>query len=125
MLDLVNPFEEVVVFGKAYSLQNVTTGTNVRVLRAMMPTGKHIGTGQNLVHVHNSKARGGPATKLEHYTKAFNPKAARAMFGGPASQQMPGNLRRRGVARGLALATSGSKPKSFGSAGSTGRRLAG
>jgi hypothetical protein len=118
MVDLVNPFEEIVVFGKAHSYDLMYGGPPRAVTITRRPGTR--GTGLRLKHVHNSAGKGGPATRLQHYSKAFNP---RDMFGGPASRQMPGHLRRRGVARGLALA-SNAKGIGFGSAGSKGSKIA-
>ena len=69
---MLNPFEEVVVFGKAYSTLNVTSGTNVSVIRALVPTGGHVGHGNALTVVRNRKGHGGRRPGLEHYSKAFS-----------------------------------------------------
>ena len=60
----INPFEEVVVFGKAYT---VVSETNVRYTGSLVHTGKHVGHGQRLTEVKNSSGGGGKATKLERY----------------------------------------------------------
>lgn len=64
-LDLINPFEEVVVFGKRFSV--VDTTQNVRVIRALVPTGPHIGHGNDLKVVHGPRS-GGRKAGLERYT---------------------------------------------------------
>ena len=110
-MTLINPFEEVVVFGKAHSTLETSWGTNVRVIAALVPTGRHVSHANALTHKHNSRGKGGRATRLQRYSKALTPGApARAIFGGPASKQMPAGLTRRGVKRGLQLATTPSKP---------------
>lgn len=63
--NLINPFEEVVVFGKAYPVVWPAQGST-RVA-ALVPTGKNVGTANNLGHW-KGRATGGPATKLERYT---------------------------------------------------------
>jgi hypothetical protein len=63
MMDLINPFEEVVVFGKALPLEPMSSTP----LRALVPTGKHVGHANRLVRV-TGRASGGKATRLERYT---------------------------------------------------------
>lgn len=121
-MDLVNPFEQVVVFGKAYSTQSVLHGTNVVTLRSLVPTGKHVGTGNNLVHASGPK-KGGPATKLEHYRKGKVGKAAGSTVGRAI-------VRSRGmapptVAPRAAAALKKVKPISFTDVGTVGRRQTG
>ena len=63
---LVNPFEEVVAFGKAYPVA-LPVARAVRV-RALLPTGGHVSHANDL-KVYRGRRSGGPATKLEHYSK--------------------------------------------------------
>lgn len=63
--NLINPFDEVVVFGKAYPVVDVT---NVRSGTPKTHTGRGVGHGQRLTDVKNSKGGGGRATKLERYS---------------------------------------------------------
>ena len=63
---LVNPFEEVVAFGKAYPVA-LPVQRAVRV-RALLPTGAHVSHANKLVVVRRN-GKGGPATKLERYAK--------------------------------------------------------
>ena len=65
-MELINPFEEQVILGKAYP-RDPTFGSDVRVLRALTPTGRHVGDALALHHTHNPHGGGGPATKLERY----------------------------------------------------------
>lgn len=92
MTTLVNPFEEVVVFGKALPLDPVSSTR----LRALVPTGKHIGHGNALTHVHNSGGKGGKATRLQRYTTT--PRGQRQ---GPFSKS---------VADGLKMVAAQAKP---------------
>lgn len=65
-MDLINPFEEVVVFGKAYPVAwPVASATQ---LKALVPTGKHVGHGLRLSHTRIAGG-GGKATRLERYTR--------------------------------------------------------
>ena len=64
-MELINPFEETVVFGKAY--RTPADATSSRVVPALRPTGRHLGHGLDLKHVTNSGGGGGPATRLERY----------------------------------------------------------
>jgi hypothetical protein len=118
-MSLVNPFEQVVVFGKAYSLPaDPASGTNVRVVSALKPTGRSVGTANNLVHVSNSKGRGGP-TRLERFTKAgvSLPKLMQTTGAPPVKL---GQLRARsatGVAQRL-------REQRFGSVGRRGSKMA-
>ena len=62
-MDLINPFDEVEVFGKAYPVAwPVQSATPVA---AVTPRAK--GHGLRLVRVKNSSGGGGKATRLEHY----------------------------------------------------------
>lgn len=65
-MDLVNPFEEVVVFGKSYPVAEPVPGATP--VKALLPTGRHVSHENALTHVHNGKGGGGPATRLERYT---------------------------------------------------------
>lgn len=114
--NLVNPYEEVVVFGKAYPVAlPVPRSTTIR---ALVPTGSHVGHGNALVHVRNSKGGGGRATKLERYTgsstkkssKDISPVAKKGFEGRSITaglnrsiQNMAGSMP-RGKERGLAMA---------------------
>ena len=62
-MQLVNPFEEVVLFGKKLSMEPESSTT----IGALRPTGKHVGHANDLVRV-RGKASGGKATRLERYT---------------------------------------------------------
>lgn len=62
-MDIINPFEEIVVFGKRLPMEPQSSTR----LRALKPTGKHLGHGLDLTHV-RGRASGGRATKLERYT---------------------------------------------------------
>lgn len=52
--------------GKAFA-SNAFANQPVTRVAALVPTGNHIGRGQNLLHVHNSKGGGGRATSLQHF----------------------------------------------------------
>lgn len=138
-MDLVNPFTEQVIFGKAFP-RNVTSGTNVRVLRALVPTGRHVGHAQDLKHVSGPRS-GGRAHALERYRGSHAGGVGKALAFAPtgmAAKASTGN----GVKRGLGLIAAIPKPKKvpvaaptplrvrvargkmkFGSAGSTGSRI--
>lgn len=62
-MNIINPFEEIVVFGKKLPLEPMSSTR----IRALKPTGKHLGHGLDLTHV-RGRASGGRATKLERYT---------------------------------------------------------
>lgn len=69
-MDLVNPFEEVVVFGKAYPVAwPVQSASSVA---ALVPTGRHVGHGNDLTHIRR-KRTGGSRTKVERFTKRADP----------------------------------------------------
>jgi hypothetical protein len=63
---LVDPFSEVVVFGKAYPVAWPPQGATS--VKALLPTGRHVSHANRLHHTHNSRGGGGKATTLEHYT---------------------------------------------------------
>lgn len=63
----VNPFEEVVAFGKAYP-RSVVHGTDVQRVRALVPTGRNVGHANALTHVKRKAKVSGRATRLERYT---------------------------------------------------------
>jgi hypothetical protein len=65
-LILVDPFAEVVVFGKAYPVAWPPPGATS--VKALLPTGRHVSHANALLHVRNSRGGGGKATRLEHYT---------------------------------------------------------
>lgn len=69
--NLINPFEEVVVFGKAYSVvkaDGMPESTHVRSGSPKTHIGRHVGHGQKLGHFVNSKGGGGKKSGLERYT---------------------------------------------------------
>lgn len=68
MYELVNPFEEVVVFGKAVPY-DVMYGSAPKVVSITRRPGTR-GTGLSLTCVTNKGGKGGPATRLQHYTKS-------------------------------------------------------
>jgi len=62
---LINPFEQVVVFGKAYDV-SFFPQSSTRI-RALVPTGAHVGHGQKLGHYRGKNTS--PRTNvLRHYT---------------------------------------------------------
>ena len=65
-LDLINPFEEVVIVGKRYRI--AVPPQSSQVISARTPTGRHVSHANALKVVHNSKGGGGKATRLERYT---------------------------------------------------------
>lgn len=65
-LDLVNPFDEVVIIGKRYKIAVPPQGSTV--IAALTPTGRHVSHANALHHTRNSKGGGGRATRLERYT---------------------------------------------------------
>lgn len=96
--NLINPFEEVVVFGKAYPV--ALPVSHATTIRALVPTGGHVGHGNALKHVHNSSGGGGRATKLERYTGKGTKKA-----GSPVA---------KGIRTGLAMASNPVRPGALG-----------
>lgn len=62
---LVDPFSEVVVFGKAYPVAWPPQGA--ASVKALLPTGRHVSHANRLSHTHNSSGGGGKATTLERY----------------------------------------------------------
>lgn len=61
-MELYDPFEQIIKnYGRGIE------SPPVRVITALMPTGRHVGTANALTHVHNSRGGGGRATKLEVY----------------------------------------------------------
>ena len=62
-MDIINPFEELVVFGKRLPLEPLSS----TIIGALHPTGKHVGHGQDLGHFRGPKS-GGRAGHLERYT---------------------------------------------------------
>jgi hypothetical protein len=93
-MDLVNPFEEVVVFGKAYPVAWPAQGASG--VKALLPTGRHVAHGNDLKHVHNSRGSGGPATRLEHYrnSKGGGGRASRLVHHGSRKSGQPKALER-------------------------------
>ncbi|HEY5787496.1 MAG TPA: hypothetical protein VIT65_22250 [Microlunatus sp.] len=65
-LDLVDPFAEVVVFGKAYPV--AWPPSSAKSVKALVPTGRHVSHANALHHTRNSGGGGGKATRLERYT---------------------------------------------------------
>jgi hypothetical protein len=84
-MSLVDPFSEVVVFGKAVGRSGdgkyrvVWPPASATSLRSLVPTGRHVGTANNLVHVHGVKTKGRNANSLEHYSKAYVPSMGREL----------------------------------------------
>lgn len=79
-MDIVNPFEELVVFGKKLPLEPVSS----TIIGALRPTGRHLGHANDLGHF-TGGTQGGPATRLERYTTS--PKGLRqGPFKGSVSQ---------------------------------------
>ena len=64
-MDLINPFEDVVVFGKAY--RNVWPVESAQTIAAIVPTGRHVSHANDLSVTRNSRGGGGRATRLEVY----------------------------------------------------------
>ena len=62
-MDIINPFEELVVFGKKLPLEPQRS----TIIAALRPTGRHVSHANDLTHV-RGVASGGAATKLERYT---------------------------------------------------------
>ena len=60
MYEIVNPFE------KAFK-PDPDTGDKVKILQALVPTGRHVGHANDLKVVRNKRGGGGRATRLEHY----------------------------------------------------------
>jgi hypothetical protein len=128
-MTLINPFEEVVVFGKAYSLLDVKHGTDVRNVAALLPTGRHVGTANALVRVTGPRS-GGPATKLERYSKASVEQGLKMIAAAPkptkvAAQTFSTKTPRLGAlaARKANAVGNAARSNVFGSAGSSGRRV--
>jgi hypothetical protein len=61
-MELYDPFEQI---SKNYG--RGIESPKVRIIAALMPTGRHVGNANALHHTHNSRGGGGPATKLERY----------------------------------------------------------
>jgi hypothetical protein len=98
--NLVNPYEEVVVFGKAYPVAlPVSSATTIR---ALVPTGSHVGHGNDLKVVRNSRGHGGRRAGLEHYTA--KPKGLKQ---GPFGKAAPTGLARPGMLTAAKVAASG------------------
>ena len=94
-MDIINPFEELVVFGKKLPLEP----TSSTVIRALRPTGRHVSHANALTHV-RGRADGGPATRLEHYTTT--PKGLReGPFSGSVSQPKTKLLEVKGSGKGF------------------------
>lgn len=116
--NLVNPFEEVVVFGKAYPVAlPVPSSTTIR---ALVPTGGHVGHGNDLKVVRNRKGKGGRATKLEHY-RGGHAKQGMGPFG-KAALPLP-NPGGPSVANGLSMIANQAKPSRVPMAGQTPKRV--
>lgn len=60
--EIYNPFE------KAYR-PDPGDASNVRTIACIVPTGRHVGRANRLVHVRNASGGGGRATRLERYSK--------------------------------------------------------
>ena len=59
---LINPFEETVVFGKAYPIAWPPQGETV--IRALVPTGRHVSHANKLTHVKGRNSQ--PTNRLKH-----------------------------------------------------------
>lgn len=99
MTDLIDPFSQIVVFGKAYARGGhppvaLPVPGSVRI-----PTPKfgesYRGDGLKLVHVRNTKGGGGPATALERYT----PSKGKIRSGRSSNSNVPDGSRRGTRAR--------------------------
>lgn len=89
--NLVNPFEEAVVFGKAYPV--AVPAQRAVVLRALVPTGKHVGHGQALER-YTGKKSGGRKAGVEHYrSKGKRSSVHRAGGFGKAAPSVQNGLR--------------------------------
>lgn len=77
-MDLVNPFEEHIVFGKRYPVAYPPQHSTI--IRALVPTGRHVGHGNDLGHFRGKGAHGGRLVGLERYT-AQGGKASVGPFG--------------------------------------------
>lgn len=66
MYEIIDPF------AKAYR-PDPGDASNVRIVSAIVPTGRHVGRANKLVRVKNRSGGGGKATRLEHYSKADRP----------------------------------------------------
>jgi hypothetical protein len=94
-MDIINPFEELVVFGKAFPLE--PTGSTA--LAALRPTGRHLGHGGDLTYV-RGKASGGKQPQIERYTTS--PKGLReGPFHGTVKQPRTKVLRVTGSGKGF------------------------
>lgn len=89
---LINPFEEVIVFGKAYTVvEPIPRSTRIR---ALVPTGGHVGHGNALGHYRG----GGPAiTRTQLQTYNGNGKGLRQGPFGKALQSPERTSRRRAI----------------------------
>jgi hypothetical protein len=82
--DLIDPFTETVSeFSKGRSgdgtYRVVWPPAGATSLRSLVPTGRNVGTANNLVHVHGKKTKGRNANSLEVYHKAYEPSMGRAL----------------------------------------------
>lgn len=68
----------------------------VRIIHALVPTGRHVGSANNLVHVHNSRGGGGKATDLERY-RGHGTKLGRKMAGPIHKAAKAGLYRTKGI----------------------------
>ena len=68
----------------------------VRIIRALVPTGRHVGSANDLSHTHNSRGGGGKATALEHY-KGHGTKLGRKMAGPIHKAAGAGLYRTKGI----------------------------
>ena len=64
-MNLINPFEETVVFGKAYPV--AWPVERAQTLAALVPTGRHVSHANALSVTRNPRGGGGRATRLERY----------------------------------------------------------
>jgi hypothetical protein len=94
-LDLVDPFNETVVFGKAHRSSDGTyrrawPPAGATSVSSLLPTGRHVSHANALVHVKGKKTKGRNANNLEVYRKSedttANVLAARATRSGARFQ---------------------------------------
>lgn len=87
---LINPYEEVVVFGKAVALP---VPSAVRIRTPNLNSGSHRGNALALVRIRNARGGGGPATALEHYTTSTKG-GRQGPFGHKGNSKIPDGARR-------------------------------
>jgi hypothetical protein len=108
-LNLVDPFAEVVVFGKAYPVAWPPPGATS--VKALLPTGRHVSHANALLHVRNSRGGGGKATRLEHYTGKKSGGRATSLVHVKKSEMLP---RRRNTSPHSAIPTASKSGRRLG-----------